>query len=236
MNDLGLGLRSSLGTKYVMALTGVALLLFALAHMAGNLLVFAGRDALNDYAAGMKDLGPLLWVMRAGLLGILVAHVGSAVLLTRRNQAARPVAYDVHQPLASSYASRTMLMSGLIVAAFVAFHLLHLTLGVTHPEHFQLRDNLGRQDVYSMVVLGFRQVPVTATYLVAMVFLGFHLKHGIASLFQSLGLNAPRYRTAVTWLGRGIALLIVVGNCSMPLAALCGLLPLPQGVSPLAGG
>ena len=226
MNWLLRGLRSSLGTKYLMALSGVALLLFVLAHMAGNLLVFAGQDALNSYAAGLQDLGPLLWVARIGLLGIFALHVSCAWRLTRQNQAARPVAYDVNEPLRSTYASRTMLMSGLIIMAFVVFHLLHLTLGVTHPEHHKLLDEVGRPDVYSMVVLGFREVPIAVAYLVAMALLGMHLSHGIASLFQSLGLNAPKYRPVVTCVGRGIAALIVLGNCSMPLAALLRLLPL----------
>ena len=221
------GLRSSVGTKYLMALSGVALLLFVLAHMAGNLLVFKGQQALNDYAAGLKDLGPLLWVARIGLLGVFVLHIGCAMRLTRMNQAARPTPYASLQPLKSTYASRTMLMSGFVVAAFVVFHLLHFTLGVTHPDHFKLQDELGRHDVYSMVIHGFQQAPVAIAYVIAMLVLGLHLSHGIASLFQSLGLNAPKYRGAVSWLGRGIAAVIVIGNCAMPLAALTGVLKLP---------
>lgn len=230
MNWLVRGLRSSVGTKYLMAISGVALLLFVIAHMAGNLLVFAGQDALNEYAAGIKGLGPLLWVMRAGLLGIALLHVACAARLTLQNRAARPVAYEQLQPLRSTYASRTMVMSGVIILAFVAFHLLHFTLGATHPEHFALQDAQGRHDVYSMVLLGFRQVPVAIAYVVAMVLLGLHLSHGIASLFQTVGWTAPKYRAFTTWTGRGIAALIVLGNCAMPLAALCRVLPLPDGL------
>ena len=224
------GLRSSIGAKFLMALTGIALLLFVLAHMLGNLQVFRGADVFNGYAAGMQSLGPVLWIMRLGLLAVFALHIGCAVVLTKRNRAARPVPYKVQAPLASSYASRTMVMSGVIVLLFIVFHLLHLTVGVTHPEHHALRDAAGRPDVYSAFILGFRQPPVTLAYIVAMLVLGMHLSHGIASLFQSLGLNAPRYRLLTLLMGRGIAALIVAGNILMPLACLLGWISLPDGV------
>ncbi len=225
------GLRSSIGTKYIMALTGAALLLFVLAHMAGNLLIFKGQDAVNSYAQGLKDMGPLLWVARIGLLGIFIVHIASAMRLSLRNAAARPVAYNEHRPILSALASRTMVMSGLIILAFLVFHLLHLTLGVTHPEHYKAVDELGRHDVFSMVVLGFQQAPVTIAYVVAMILLGFHLKHGVSSLFQTLGINRPSYRPLTALLGWLVAGLIVVGNCSMPLAVFFGLIKLPGGVN-----
>ena len=235
MTGLLRGLKTSVGTKYVMALTGVALLLFVLAHMLGNLQIFRGQQVFNDYAAGMQSLGPILWIMRLGLLGIFVAHVASAVRLTLRNRAARPVRYAGQVPLASTYASRTMLMSGIIVTLFVVFHLLHLTVGVTHPEHHALRDAAGRPDVYSAFILGFRQAPVTLAYVLAMVALGMHLSHGVSSLFQSLGWNAPRYRGLTRLAGQGIAALIVLGNILMPLACLFGWISLPDGLA-LSGG
>ena len=223
------GLSSSVGTKQLMALTGVALLLFVLAHMLGNLQIFLGQEAYNAYAAKLKGLGPVLWVLRGGLLGVFLLHVGCALCLTRRNRAARPVPYAVQEPLASTYASRTMLMSGLVVAAFVVYHLLHFTLGVTDPDAYHLVDAAGRHDVYSMFVLGFQQVPVALAYVGAMVLLGLHLAHGIPSLFQTVGWNAPRYRGLTTLVGRGLAALIVLGNVAMPLAVLFGAVGLPGG-------
>jgi succinate dehydrogenase / fumarate reductase cytochrome b subunit len=223
------GLTSSVGTKQLMALTGVALLLFVLAHMLGNLQVFAGQEAYNAYAAKLKSLGPVLWVMRGGLLAVFLLHVGCAVRLTRRNRAARPVPYAVVEPLRSTYASRTMVMSGLIVLAFVIYHLLHFTLGVTDPDAAHLVDEAGRHDVYSMFVLGFQSVPVALGYVGAMLLLGLHLAHGIQSLFQTIGWSAPRYRPLTTLAGRGLAALIVLGNVAMPLSVLFGAVRLPGG-------
>ena len=225
------GLRSSVGTKYVMALTGAALLLFVLAHMAGNLLIFRGQDAVNSYAQGLKDMGPLLWVARLGLLGIAIVHIASAMRLSIRNAAARPVAYNEHRPILSGLTSRTMVMSGLVILAFLVFHLLHLTLGVTHPEHYKAVDSLGRHDVFSMVVRGFQQAPVTIAYVVAMLLLGFHIKHGVCSLFQTLGINRPKYRPLTSLLGWLVAGAIVIGNCAMPLSIFFGLIKLPGGVN-----
>ena len=122
--------RSSVGAKALMAVTGVLLLLFVLAHMVGNLQIFSGPEKLNGYAAFLKGLGPLLWVMRFGLLACLVLHVWAATVVTRRNRAARPIPYEQRQDRVSSYAARTMVWSGILVLAFVVYHLMHFTLGV----------------------------------------------------------------------------------------------------------
>ncbi len=222
MTSLRRGLTSSVGTKQVMALSGAGLLVFVLGHMLGNLQIFRGPDAYNAYAAGMQALGPLLWIARAGLLALLVVHVACAIRLSRRNRAARPVPYAVREPLASTFASRSMVLTGLMVLAFVVYHLLHFTIGVTDPDAFHRTDALGRHDVYSMVVLGFRSAPVAIAYAVAMLLLGLHLAHGIQSLFQTLGLSSPRYRPLTRAIGWGVAGLIVLGNVAMPLAALFG--------------
>ncbi|MGE0191726.1 MAG: succinate dehydrogenase cytochrome b subunit [Planctomycetota bacterium] len=221
------GLSSSVGTKQVMALTGVGLLGFVLVHMLGNLQVFLGQEAYNAYAAKLKSLGGLLWVARGGLLALFVAHIACAIKLTLRNKAARPVPYAVSEPLASTMASRSMVLSGLVILAFVVYHLLHFTLGVTDPEAFQLTDVLGRHDVYSMFVLGFQKAPVAIAYVIAMLCLGLHLAHGIQSLFQTLGWNGPRYRPLTKAIGLGLTGLIVAGNVAMPLAVLFGVIRLP---------
>ena len=231
MNWLVRGFRSTVGTKMLVAVSGLLLLGFVLAHMAGNLQVFAGQEQLNAYAKKLKGLGPVLWLMRGGLLAILLLHVGSVIRLNKLNQRARPVAYVQRRPLVSTPASRTMLISGGAILLFVVYHLLHFTLGATNPDHFALKDAAGRHDVYSMVVLGFQQMHITAIYVAAMVLLGLHLSHGVASLFQTLGWNQPKYRKFTRLTGLGLTGLIVVGNSVMPLACLFGIVKLPAGVS-----
>ncbi len=236
MNGLGRGLRSSVATKFMMALTGLMLFGFVVAHMLGNLQVFAGRNALNTYAEKLQSLGPILLLMRGGLLVIFVVHVVTAVRLTRLNQAARPVPYASKEPLKSSFASRSMLLSGMVVLAFVVYHLLHFTYGVIQPDGhamtetvFHGDEEVQRTDVYGMVVTGFSNVGVALSYLVAMVLLGLHLSHGLSSLVQSLGFLRPKYREIIQLAGSGITALIVVGNCAMPLACLLGIVTVSGG-------
>jgi len=223
-------LRSSIGAKTVMALTGLALLGFVLAHMAGNLQVFAGPEKLNAYAKSLQDLGPILWAMRIGLLVIFVLHVATAWTLWSQNRAARPVPYAVTAPSASTYASRTMIWTGFIVLAFVVYHLLHFTFGVVQPAYAGLHDvavahgtEVERHDVYRMVVLGFQDPVVALSYVVAQVLLCLHISHGASSVFQTLGCTNPRLECVKKAAGPLLATLILIGNCSMPLAILLGL-------------
>ncbi len=225
--SIGRALKASVGAKAVMAVTGLLLLLFVIAHMLGNLQLFRGPEALNGYARTLKGLGPLLWVARVGLAAVFVAHVATAARLTRLNRAARPIGYTLATPQVTSYAARTMVLSGLIVLGFVAYHLLHFTLGVTHPRHFALRDAAGHPDVYAMVVLGFRQAPVALLYVLAQGVLALHVSHGASSLFQSLGVTHPALARVRRLAGPALALLIFVGNVSMPLACLLGWVPPP---------
>ena len=213
-------LSSTIGTKILVAITGFLLVGFVIAHMLGNLQIYMGPDALNAYAQRLKDLGPLLWVVRLGLLGILAIHIVGIAKLTLRNRAARPLGYDNKKALVSTFASRNMLMSGAILLAFIVYHLLHFTVGVTHPDHFQLLDDAGRHDVYSMVILGFRQPLVSLAYIAAMGLLGMHLGHGTASLFQTAGLNGGNRRAAFEGVSRLAAVVVVLGNISIPLACL----------------
>lgn len=222
-------LLSTVSTKSVMALTGLALVGFVLAHLAGNLQVFLGRERLNAYAQTLKDLGPVLWGLRAGLLAVFVVHVVCAVRLTLWNRAARPVAYVSARPQVSSAAGRSLLLTGLVVAAFVVYHLLHFTLGATHPAHFALVDGKGRHDVYGMVVEGFRQWPVTVAYLLAQVALFFHLSHAVSSAFQSLGVTHPRLAFLKGRFGLLLAGAVLAGNASIPLAVATGLVPCDCG-------
>jgi succinate dehydrogenase / fumarate reductase cytochrome b subunit len=221
---------TSIGKKAIMALTGLALFGFVMMHMIGNLQIFLGQDALNGYAEFLEDTGELLWVARAVLLSCLVLHVTTAVMLSRENRAARPVRYTHEGTVQASYASRTMLMSGLIVFAFIIYHLLHFTLGKVHPQYAALHeilDSKGREDVYSMVVASFHNVWISAAYVGAMIPLCMHLSHGFQSLFQSLGLNHSKYTPLIRKASLVFSLLIFAGNTSIPLACLFDLVKIP---------
>lgn len=227
MSRFALWFQTSVGAKLVMAITGILLFLFVISHLLGNLLIFAGPEATNAYAKGLKDLGALLWVVRVGLLVVFLLHVGSALRLWRINQAARPEAYGVVNAIEATMASRSIVLTGLVVLAFVIYHLLHFTLGVTDPEFLQFIDTKGRLDVYRMVITGFSSAPVSAVYAVAMILLGVHLSHGVSSLFQTLGINHPSYNNFIKRLGAVSAVIITAGFLSIPLAVLSGLLKLP---------
>lgn len=217
--------RSTIGAKALMAITGIVLLLFVLGHMVGNLQVFAGPEKLNAYAAFLQGLGPLLWAVRLFLLACLVLHVWSAALVVRRNRAARPVPYEAKKDLVTSYAARTMIWSGVLVLAFVVYHLMHFTVGVVDPAGAHgLLDEQQRHDVYGMVVKGFQHLPTTIAYVVAQIVLCVHVHHGASSLMQTLGLRRERCRCWADAVGPALAGLILVGNLSMPLAIVTGLI------------
>lgn len=216
--------RSSLGSKVLMAFTGLALTGFVIAHMIGNLQVFAGPEVLNGYAENLKHMPALLWIARVGLLALFVGHIVYGIRLWRLNRAARPVLYHFKTYREASLASRTMLWTGLVILAFVLFHLAHYTFGfigtANGVNYLDLKDPQGRHDVYAMTVHGFRNPVVSLTYVVAMGLLAFHLSHGFQSLFQSLGLNHPRWTPLLKATGLALATVVFAGNSSMPLAVL----------------
>lgn len=222
MNKYLRGLQTHIGLKFVVALTGAVLVVFVIGHMLGNLQIYLGPDAVNAYAEQLKSMPGLLWIARIGLLAAFLIHIGGITKLTLDSRGARETAYAVKHPRRATLSSRTMALSGIILLSFVIYHLMHFTLGVTHPEHFNLRDPLGRHDVYSMTVLGFRQTAVVLPYLVAMILLGMHLAHGVASVFQSMGWNRPKFFPLVNAFGRIVALVIVIGNISIPLSCWLG--------------
>ncbi len=225
---------STIGLKIVMAVTGLLLFGFVIGHMLGNLQIFLGPDALNSYGAALQGMGALLWVARIGLLVAVLAHIGTSVALVARANAARPRGYKLVKPRASTYASRTMRISGPIVLAFINFHLLHLTVGPAHPDlqHCVTKadgalqcfvyENMigafslsGGNVAYKAFSLGF--------YLVGMILLGMHLGHGAYSLVRTLGLSNPRYDRVARAVATAVTVLIVVGNCSIPIAVAVGL-------------
>jgi succinate dehydrogenase / fumarate reductase cytochrome b subunit len=229
MNRLSRFFGSTIGAKVGMAVTGILLAGFVIAHLLGNLLVFRGRDAMNDYAAMLKGLGAGLWVARLGLLGVFGAHIALAIGLKRRNAAARPIAYGKPHTIQASLASRTMVYSGLLVLAFVLMHLAHFTLGWLQPGYFAMKESVvvdglttQRHDVYAMLILGFRSPIYVLLYSACMVVLGLHLSHGLHSLFQSLGLRHPAYLRAVQTAGTALAWILAIGFLSIPFAVLTG--------------
>ncbi len=219
--------RSTVGLKWLMGTSGLVLSGFVVVHMFGNLQIYLGPDAINAYAESLRKMPLLLWAARIVLLAAFLLHVLSAVRITQLNRAARPTPYELWSPQVTTYAARTMFMGGVILAGFIVYHLAHFTFGLTHPDHFKLHDAKGRHDVYAMVVLGFRQPLVSLSYLLAMVPLLLHLQHGVSSFFQTFGLNHPRYNRIIRALGPIVSLIVFLGNCSIPLAVLAGLIPYP---------
>lgn len=203
------------GKKAVMAVTGVALFAFVVGHLIGNLQIYLGPEKLNAYGELLHHMPALLWSARIGLLICVGLHILASVQLALRKNAARPVAYARHSYTISNYASRTMYWSGPIVLAFIIYHLLHFTFGTVHP-------SFREGDVYHNVVTGFQQPIVSAFYIFAMALLCMHLYHGLWSMFQSLGASHPRYAPALRTVAKIGALFIFLGNISIPISVLAG--------------
>ena len=212
-------LASTIGKKVIMAVTGLILFGFVLGHMAGNLQVFLGPEKLDAYGEALHSMPGLLWTARIGLLIAVILHIWSAVALAALNQKARPVSYTKKESIAASYATRTMMWSGPILAAFIIYHLLHFTFG-TPGVHPDFRPG----GVYHNVIAGFQVIPVSAFYILSMILLGMHLHHGIWSMVQTMGLNSPKSDPLFRRASAAFALLIVIGNVSIPVAVMSGLL------------
>jgi succinate dehydrogenase / fumarate reductase cytochrome b subunit len=211
-------LNSVVGKKFVMAVTGVILAGFVLGHMIGNLQIYLGPERINAYGRFLHGNLELLWPVRIVLLASVVLHVLMAWQLWMLNTfKARPVAYLKKTAIASDYAARTMVWSGPIVGAFIIYHLLHFTTGTAHP-------NFIEGDVYHNVITGFQVPAVALFYIVANILLATHLYHGVWSLFQTLGMNHPRYTPFLKGLAKVYGIVVGLGNCSIPLAVLSGLL------------
>jgi len=222
--------RSAVGKKWVMALTGLGIIFFVLAHMIGNWKIFLpdvnGVPDIDIYAEALRELlvpfippHVTLWILRTGLIVAFLLHIHAAYSLTIMNQRARPEGYQGPRTyVAANYASRTMRWSGVIFAAFLLFHLADLTWGIQPmaPETW------ARGEVYANFVATFSRAPVTAFYVIAMILLGLHLYHGAWSMFQSLGINHPRFNNLRRYFAIGLAVLVTVGNAIMPLAVYFG--------------
>jgi len=220
---------TAVGKKYVMAITGVLMIGFVVAHMVGNLKMYLGEEDLNHYAEFLNRLlypiapeGAVLWILRAGLLASVLLHIHAAYSLTQLNRRARPVKYQSARDYQmANFASRTMRWTGIIVLLFIIWHLLDFTFGVTNT--IGTGDEFVKKEVYANVVRSFERVPVAVFYILANIALGVHLFHGTWSLFQSMGWNNPRFNEWRRAIAIGVATIVVVGNVSFPVAVLAGI-------------
>jgi succinate dehydrogenase / fumarate reductase cytochrome b subunit len=231
--------RSSLGKKLLMAVTGLLFFGFVIGHMLGNLQIFLGPEKINAYAKFLKDLGGLLWAARITLLVSFIVHVVTSIQLTIENNTARGSSYAYQNTIQATLSSRTMRLSALVVLSFVIYHLLHFTLGITNPDFQTLQYNLNGvivHDVYSMVVLGFQNPIVSASYVFAMLLLAMHLSHGISSMVQTLGIDNPKHNPMIKSIANGFAAVIFIGNSSIPLCVLTGIIPASSDALKQLGG
>lgn len=236
---------SSIGPKILMGLTGLILVGFVLVHMLGNLQIYLGPEVFNSYAAFLQGTPELLWPARFTLLGAVLLHIAAAVRLTRLNWIARPHAYAAARRHGhTSYAALFMRGSGVVVLAFIVFHLLHFTIGAVQPAAHDVHEvlkngvwlresniekvphELIRHDAYSMFIVGFQNPIIAASYMVATLLLGSHLRHGVSSMLATLGLTTGRAYTLAEQASVAVAALVTLGNLSFPIAVQAGLLTL----------
>jgi succinate dehydrogenase / fumarate reductase, cytochrome b subunit len=214
---------TTVGKKIAMAVSGVILLGFVVGHMIGNLKVYQGPDAFNHYAEGLQLFGDpffargqVVWLVRSVLLASVLIHIVAAAQLVTRSRRARPVGYKrFDNDLVFSYASRTMVWGGIIILLFIVYHLMHFTIGNAHPDFV-------RADPYHNFVVGFSWWPVSLAYIAAMIPLGFHLYHGFWSMLQTLGAANPKWNHLRRPFAAVLALIVVLGNISFPVAVLTG--------------
>lgn len=217
--------KSSIGKKWLVALTGLALLGFVVAHLLGNLQMFAGAEKINAYAQFLHANEKPLWIARIGLIAAFAVHIIATITLVAQNRLARPNRYEMQR--SSKFATRTMALSGLTVLTFVAYHLLHYTLRVTDSRFKTVAEGgllESTHDVYKMVLLGFQSPLVSGFYLLSVALLSLHLSHGISSVFQTFGWESKRSALWVPKAGRVLAALVFAGYASIPVAVLTGVL------------
>jgi succinate dehydrogenase / fumarate reductase, cytochrome b subunit len=214
-----------IGKKVVMAVTGVVLIGFVIGHMIGNLKIFSGPSEINAYSQFLREVGSpalsygeLLWLVRIVLLACVFLHITAAIQLTRMNRAARPMAYAAKREVETTFSARTMRWGGVLLVAFVIFHLLHLTGGVVgfRPGQFK------HLAAYQNVVAAFAVWPIALFYILAMGALCLHLSHGIWSMLQTLGWSTARNAATLKIFSRAIAIVVFVGFTSVPVAVLAG--------------
>ena len=215
--------KSSVGRKSLMAVTGLVLITFVIAHLSGNFLVYGGRDALNNYAVLLRTFPKVLWTARIVLLCLAVIHIGTGLSLVLENRRARPVKYAKESTIQASIASRTMALTGLVILFYVIYHILHITLGVVHSDLYSHMDGQGRPDPYTTLIQSFQNPVIGGVYIASMFFLALHLSHAVPSLFQTLGWNSPRFDRFFKTVGAVFAVILFFGYSSIPVSIWLGL-------------
>jgi succinate dehydrogenase / fumarate reductase cytochrome b subunit len=212
----------------IVAITGIILILFVIGHLLGNLQIFLGPGWINGYSEHLRELGPLLWIIRGSLLIVVLVHIYFTIGLAIDNRRARPERYVQKHVVKATFASRSMVLSGLTLLAFIIYHLLHFSFRVADPRFARIPvDPLKHYDVYSMMIYGFRDPIVSSFYIFAMFLLCLHLSHGSSSWFQSLGMNNEKLTPRLARAGRIFAWLIFLGYTSIPVGVLLRLVKLP---------
>ncbi|PLX86112.1 MAG: succinate dehydrogenase/fumarate reductase cytochrome b subunit [Desulfuromonas sp.] len=215
--------QSSVGRKIIMAVTGFVLVAFVCVHLLGNSSLFVGADAINAYAQKLHSLGPFVWVFRLVMLAAFVIHIVFGIQLTIENKAATPEQNVQTKRLKTGFAAETMIISGLVMLAFVIYHLLHFTVRVTNPDIYIPLGDHGMVDVFKMVVMGFSSLLPALVYIIAMGFLFLHASHGFQSLFQTLGLSNDKSLPIMGNLSKLVAVVLLLGYISIPVAIVIGL-------------
>lgn len=216
-------LTNTVGRKVLMAVTGLLLIAFVTVHLIGNLSIFAGPDGINAYAKALHDLGPLVWLFRLGMVALFAIHITFGIQLYMENKAATPDPYAIEKTQVTSFSAKTMIFTGLIILAFLLYHLLHFTLQVTNPSISAVNlplDAASRLDVYSMMVFSFQKVFISLIYIVAMIALLLHLAHGISSWVQTFGLSTGPSQDKVISIGKVLAIAYGLGYIAIPLLIL----------------
>lgn len=216
-------LTSNVGRKILMAVTGLFMLLFAIVHLLGNSSIFAGPNGINAYAEHLHSLGPVVWIFRLAMLAFITVHVIFGIQLTLENSAANPKAYAVKNQLRATLASNNMIWTGLLIAVFIIYHLLHFTARVT-PGLVTGVDALNRFDVFTMVVSSFSGATNVLIYVAAIIVLFLHLFHGAQSIFQTVGLNNDKSLPVITKAGRLLSAALLIGYISIPVVIISGIL------------
>lgn len=214
---------SNVGRKVLMAITGILMVLFVVVHLLGNSSIFIGPNGINAYAEHLHSLGPLVWIFRLVMLAFIVVHIFYGVQLTLENNAANAGSYAVKNKIKANFSSENMIWTGLLLLAFIVYHLLQFTVRVT-PDVVQGVDLMGRYDVYKMVVTSFQHGIIAFIYVAAMVVLFLHLKHGIQSFFQTMGWNNEKSRPVFVKIGTVVAVIFLVGYSAIPIFILARIL------------
>jgi len=214
--------KSSIGKKWIVALTGLAMFLFVIGHVTGNLQFFLGPEAINHYGQLLRTWPELLWVIRLGLLACLVLHVIFTTLVVIENRKARPQKYACQATVQAKLSTKLMAFSGVLLLVFIVFHLAHFTTHSVDPAFDAFKDEKGRHDVYRMLVVAFSNPVMAGAYALAMIFLCSHLSHGAWSWLQTLGLRTKKVSEDVNRGARILAVVLAIGYVSIPAAVLMG--------------